>query len=179
MPSGLTVFFTGLSASGQSTTAELLRQKLVFLSDREVTILDGEEIRRRLSPELGFSRRDREIHIRRVADVASDIVCCRGVAICALIAPYEGIREECRAMVEAVGRFVLVYLSTPLEICERRDQKGLYAQARAGLIANFTGISGPYEPPSDSELILDTIGIGAEDAALKILQYLRDRKLER
>lgn len=169
---GFTVFFTGLSGSGKSTLARILQIKLLEIGGRSVTLLDGDLVRKHLSSELGFSKRDRDINIRRIGFVAAEITKAGGVALCAPIAPYDSVRREIRAEVSRHGGFILVYVSTPLEVCEQRDRKGLYAKARAGLISEFTGISDPYEPPTDAELVLDTSQLTAEEAVHEILLYL-------
>lgn len=170
---GFTVFFTGLSGSGKSTIANVLLAKLLELGGRRVTLLDGDLVRKHLSSELGFSKAHRDVNIRRIGYVASEITSNGGVAICAPIAPYDSVRSEVRAMVERGGGFVLVYVSTPLEECEARDRKGLYAKARAGLLPEFTGISDPYEPPGDAEIVIDTLRLSAEEAADEIVRHLR------
>jgi sulfate adenylyltransferase len=175
---GFTVFITGLSGSGKSTTAKELQQKLEGTSGRTITLLDGDYVRKHLSADLGFSREDRNENIRRVGHVAAEITKNGGIAICALIAPYDSARKAARQLVSSVGGFLLVYLSTPLFVCEARDQKGLYAKARAGTITQFTGISDPYEVPSDAELVLDTTTLSPDAAAGMIIQRLamhRDR----
>ncbi|POM27137.1 putative bifunctional SAT/APS kinase [Actinomadura rubteroloni] len=169
---GLTVFFTGLSGSGKSTVARGLADALVERDGRNVTLLDGDVVRRLLSAGLTFSRADRDLNVRRIGYVASEVTRHGGVAICAPIAPYAATRAEVRAMVEAVGDFLLVHVATPLEECERRDRKGLYAKARAGLIPEFTGISDPYEAPSDASLTLDTTGLTADEAVERVLALL-------
>jgi sulfate adenylyltransferase len=137
-----------------------------------VTLLDGDLVRKHLSSELGFSREHRDLNIRRIGYVAAEIVRHGGIALCAPIAPYDAVRREVRAMVEAVGAFQLVWVSTPLATCEARDRKGLYAKARAGQIPHFTGVSDPYEEPSDAELVLDTSAISVEAAADAVLAQL-------
>ena len=169
---GFTVFFTGLPASGKSTVANVLRVKFLEGSGRAVTLLDGDIVRKHLSSELGFSREHRDINIRRIGFVASEITKNGGIAICAPIAPYDAIRKEVRTMIQPHGGFVLVYLSTPLETCEARDPKGLYAKARAGVIQHFTGISDPYEAPSDAEVVIDTTDVSPEEAAQEIFLHL-------
>ncbi len=169
---GFTVFFTGLSGSGKSTLARILQVKLLEIGGRSVTLLDGDLVRKHLSSELGFSKRDRDINIRRIGFVAAEITKAGGVALCAPIAPYDSVRREIRREVSRHGGFILVHVSTPLEVCEQRDRKGLYAKARAGLIPEFTGISDPYEPPSDAELVLDTSQLTAGEAVHEILLYL-------
>jgi len=169
---GFTVFFTGLSGSGKSTVANVLRIKFLEMSGRPVTLLDGDIVRKHLSSELGFSREHRDINIRRIGFVAAEITKNGGIAICAPIAPYDAIRKEVRALIQPHGGFVLVYLSTPLETCEARDRKGLYAKARAGVIQQFTGISDPYEAPSDAEVVIDTTDSTPEEVAQEIFLHL-------
>ena len=153
---GMTVFFTGLSGAGKSTIANVLMIKLLEMGGRPVTLLDGDLVREHLSSELGFSKEHRDINIRRIGYVASEITKNGGIAICAPIAPYDSTRKDVRAMIEPVGGFILVHLSTPVEVCEQRDRKGLYAKARAGILKEFTGISDPYEEPTDAEVTVDT-----------------------
>jgi sulfate adenylyltransferase len=169
---GLTVFFTGLSGSGKSTIARALSDALVERSGRTVTLLDGDVVRRLLSAGLTFSRDDRDLNIRRIGYVAAEITRHGGVAICAPIAPYARTRAEVRRMVQAGGDFVLVHVATPLEECERRDRKGLYAKARAGMISEFTGISDPYEPPEDADLTIDTSQLSPDEAVAQVFAYL-------
>lgn len=154
---GFTVFFTGLSGSGKSTSANALMIRLNELGGRHVTLLDGDIVRKNLSSELGFSKEHRNINVKRIGFVASEIAKNGGIAICAPIAPYDRARKEVRDMVyKGGGDFLLVHVATPLEECEKRDRKGLYAQARAGKIKNFTGIDDPYEAPRDADIIFDT-----------------------
>jgi sulfate adenylyltransferase len=169
---GLTVFFTGLSGSGKSTVANVLVARFLELGGRPVTLLDGDLVRKHLSSELGFSREHRDINVRRIGFVASEITRNGGIAICAPIAPYDAVRREVRQQVGAAGGFVLVYVDTALEVCEGRDRKGLYAKARAGLLKEFTGISDPYEEPTDAEVVIDTARLSAEEAAQEIVVYL-------
>jgi len=148
---GVVVFFTGLSGSGKSTLARALLDHVLEVGERTVTSLDGDVVRHHLSKGLGFSREDRETNITRIGFVAAEIARHGGMAICSPIAPFESTRAQVKDMVErAGGGFVLIHVSTPLEECERRDRKGLYARARAGLIPDFTGISSPYEKPMDA-----------------------------
>jgi len=170
---GFTVFFTGLSGAGKSTIANVLRVKFLEMGGRHVTLLDGDIVRKHLSSELGFSKEHRDINIRRIGFVASEITKNGGVAICAPIAPYDVVRKELRAMIEPFGGFVLVHVSTPLETCESRDYKGLYAKARAGLIQQFTGVNDPYEAPHDAEVVLDTTDLTPGEAAQEILLHLQ------
>ncbi|MFG2244573.1 adenylyl-sulfate kinase [Spirillospora sp. NPDC048823] len=169
---GITVFFTGLSGSGKSTVARGLADALIERGGRTVTLLDGDVVRRMLSAGLTFSRDDRDLNIRRIGFVAAEITRHGGTAICAPIAPYAATRAEVRRMVSAVGDFILVHVATPLEECERRDRKGLYAKARAGLIPEFTGISDPYEEPEDADLTLDTSRLAPDEAVGKVLDLL-------
>jgi len=171
---GFTVFFTGLSGAGKSTLARGLAIKLMELGGRRVTLLDGDVVRRHLSSELGFSRAHRDINIRRIGYVASEITKHGGVAICAPIAPYQFTRRDVRAMVSPWGGFIEVYVATSLEVCEGRDRKGLYAKARAGLLPEFTGVSDPYEVPEQAELVIDTAQCGVEEAMAQILAKLED-----
>jgi len=172
---GFTVFLTGLSGSGKSTIANILRIRLLERDARQVSLLDGDLVRKHLSSELGFSREHRELNVRRIAYVAAEITKHGGAAICAPIAPFDNVRREARRMIEPFGDFVLVFVDTPLGVCEARDPKGLYAKARAGLIPSFTGVSDPYEPPDDAELVVDTTQQTAEDAAEQVLKLLEQR----
>ncbi len=169
---GFTVFFTGLSGAGKSTLARALAIRLMEMGGRPVTLLDGDIVRHHLSSELGFSREHRDINVRRIGFVASEITKNRGVAICAPIAPYRQTRRDVRSMIEAVGGFIEVYVSTPIETCEARDRKGLYAKARAGLIPEFTGVSDPYEAPEKPEVMLDTTELTVDEAIQRILLKL-------
>ncbi|GAA2421990.1 bifunctional sulfate adenylyltransferase/adenylylsulfate kinase [Actinomadura vinacea] len=169
---GLTVFFTGLSGSGKSTVARGLADALVERGGRTVSLLDGDVVRRLLSAGLTFSKADRDLNIRRIGFVAAEVTRHGGVAICAPIAPYAATRAEVRRMVRAAGDFVLIHVATPLEECERRDRKGLYAKARAGLIPEFTGISDPYEEPDDADLVLDTSRLSPDEAVAEVLDLL-------
>ena len=169
---GLTVFFTGLSGSGKSTIANALLVKLLEMGGRPVTLLDGDLVRKHLSSELGFSKEHRDINIRRIGYVASEITKNGGMAICAPIAPYDAIRKEVRQMIEPLGGFVLVHVATSLDECERRDRKGLYAKARAGILKQFTGISDPYEAPTDASIVLQTEGTTPEEMADQVLAHL-------
>jgi sulfate adenylyltransferase len=171
---GFTVFFTGLSGAGKSTILQILQVKLLERGERRVTVLDGDLVRKNLSSELGFSRAHRDLNIQRIGFVASEITRHGGIAICAPIAPYDAARKEVRAMIEPQGGFALVHLETALEVCEERDRKGLYARARAGIVKDFTGISDPYEAPTDAELTIDTAIIEPEQAAELILRYFEE-----
>jgi sulfate adenylyltransferase len=169
---GFTVFFTGLSGAGKSTIANVLLVKFLEMGGRPVTLLDGDIVRKHLSAGLGFSQEDRNTNIRRIGFVAHEITKNGGIALCAPIAPYDSVRKEVRAMVSKGGGFILVYVSTPLEVCEQRDRKGLYAKARAGIVKQFTGISDPYEPPDDAEVVIDTTGVTPEEAAQIVILHL-------
>jgi sulfate adenylyltransferase len=176
-PRGFALFFTGLSGAGKSTIAQAVIAQLLEHTSRPVTVLDGDEVRKHLSRGLGFSREDRAANVARIGYVASEIVRHGGIAVCAPIAPYADARAESRALVEAHGDFIEIHVATTLEVCEARDRKGLYAQARAGKIARFTGISDPYEVPEQPELRID--GGAAEPVALarQVLALLRNRGL--
>ncbi len=169
---GFTVFFTGLSGSGKSTIANALMVKFLEVGGRPVTLLDGDLVRKHLSSELGFSKEHRDINIRRIGFVASEITKNGGIAICAPIAPFDNVRKEVRQMVEKGGGFVLVHVATPLEVCEQRDRKGLYAKARAGIVKQFTGISDPYDMPGDAEVVINTTETTPEEAAQEIILFL-------
>ncbi|MBM23633.1 MAG: adenylyltransferase [Gammaproteobacteria bacterium] len=174
---GLTVFFTGLSGAGKSTLANSLMYKLMEMEDRPITLLDGDIVRQHLSSELGFSKEDRDIHVKRIGYVASEITKHGGVAICAPIAPYSNTRRTVRNMIDDVGSFVEIHVSTPLSVCEERDVKGLYKRARAGKILEFTGVSDPYEEPQNPEITIDTSDISIEESSEIILDKLRSMKL--
>ena len=169
---GLTVFFTGLSGSGKSTIANALMVKLMEMGGRPVSLLDGDIVRKNLSSELGFSKEHRDLNILRIGYVASEITKNGGIAICAPIAPYAQTRRSVREVISPVGGFVEIHVATPLEVCEERDRKGLYALARAGKIKEFTGISDPYEVPENAEMVIDTVGISPDLAAHRILVKL-------
>src|SRR5215469_6707429 len=169
---GVTIFFTGLSGSGKSTIANVLLTKFLEVGGRPVTILDGDLVRKHLSSELGFSKEHRDINIRRIGYVASEITKNGGIAICAPIAPYEAVRKQVREMIEPLGGFVLVHVATPLETCEQRDRKGLYAKARAGIVKEFTGISDPYEAPQNAEVVINTAELSPEESAQEIILHL-------
>ncbi len=164
---GVTVFLTGLSGAGKSTVADALVAELTA-EGRPVTVLDGDVVRTHLSSELDFSREHRDLNIRRIGWVAGEVVKHGGTVVVAAIAPYDDAREQARALVEEHGRFLLVHLSTPLEVCEQRDVKGLYARARAGEIREFTGISDPYELPSRADLTIDTSQVSLADSVASI-----------
>ncbi len=174
---GFTVFFTGLSGSGKSTIANALMVKLMEMGGRPVTLLDGDVVRKHLSSELGFSKEHRDINIKRIGYVASEITKNGGIAICAPIAPYTATRRAVREMVEAGGAFVEVHVATSLEECERRDRKGLYKLAREGKIKEFTGISDPYEEPQNPELRVDTESVDVDHCAHQVLLKLEQMGL--
>jgi sulfate adenylyltransferase len=174
---GFTVFFTGLSGSGKSTIANAIMVKLMEMGGRPVTLLDGDVVRKHLSSELGFSKEHRDINIRRIGYVASEITKNGGIAICAPIAPYTATRRAVREMIEAYGAFVEVHVATSLEECERRDRKGLYRLAREGKIKEFTGISDPYEEPEHPELRVDTEGMDVDYCAQQVLLKLESMGL--
>jgi sulfate adenylyltransferase len=171
---GVALLFTGLSGSGKSTVAKGVADALLESTTRRVTFLDGDVVRRNLSKGLGFSRADRDANVRRIGFVAAEVARHGGTAICAPIAPYAQTRAAVRELVtDAGGVLVLVHVSTPIEVCEARDRKGLYALARAGKIAEFTGVSDPYEVPDDADLRLDTSVLTAQDAVDAVLELLR------
>jgi sulfate adenylyltransferase len=169
---GVTIFFTGLSGSGKSTIANVLMTKFLETGGRPVTLLDGDLVRKHLSSELGFSKEHRDINIRRIGYVASEITKNGGIAICAPIAPYDATRKHVRGLIDPVGGFILVHVATPIETCEERDRKGLYAKARAGILKEFTGISDPYEAPTDAEVTINTADLSPEESAQEIILHL-------
>ncbi|RLB98581.1 MAG: adenylyltransferase [Deltaproteobacteria bacterium] len=172
---GFTVFLTGLSGAGKSTIAKVLYSRFLEIGDRPVTLLDGDIVRHHLSSELTFSKEHRDVNVRRIGFVASEITKNRGIAICAPIAPYRSTRREIRRSIEAYGGFIEVHVSTPLAVCEQRDRKGMYAKARAGLIKGFTGVDDPYEAPEKPELRIDTEELTPDEAAQQVLVYLGQR----
>lgn len=172
---GATVFFTGLSGAGKSTIAHVLFSKLLEIQDRSVTLLDGDVVRQNLSKGLGFSREDRNINIERIGYVAAEITKHGGIALCAAIAPFEEPRERNRALIEKTGTYLEVYVSTPLDVCEKRDTKGLYKKARSGELKQFTGIDDPYEVPTHPEIVIDTSVMDAPAAAEMIIEELKRR----
>jgi sulfate adenylyltransferase len=169
---GFTVFFTGLSGSGKSTIANALMVKLMEMGGRPVTLLDGDVVRKHLSSELGFSKEHRDLNIQRIGFVASEITKNGGIAICAPIAPYTKTRRLVREMIEPNGGFVEIHVATPIEVCEARDRKGLYAKARAGLLKGFTGIDDPYEAPENAEMVVDTSELTPDIIAHRIIVKL-------
>jgi len=173
---GAVVFFTGLSGSGKSTLATALLNHVAETGERKTTSLDGDVVRRNLSKGLTFSAEDRETNIRRIGWVAAEIARHGGMVVCSPIAPFDSTRRDVRRMAEGAGAtFVLVHVATPLEECERRDRKGLYARARAGEIPEFTGISSPYEEPADAEVVVDTTGTDIATALAPVLAELHQR----
>ena len=174
---GFTVFFTGLSGSGKSTIANALMVKLMEMGGRPVTLLDGDLVRKNLSSELGFSKEHRDINIKRIGYVASEITKNGGIAICAPIAPYTATRRAVREMIEAFGAFIEVHVATSVEECERRDRKGLYKLAREGKIKEFTGISDPYEMPTKAEIVLDTENVDVDHCAHQVILKLEQMGL--
>ncbi|RKR90214.1 sulfate adenylyltransferase [Micromonospora pisi] len=172
---GVVVFFTGLSGSGKSTVARGLADVLRESGDRTVTLLDGDVVRRELSAGLGFGKADRDLNVRRIGWVAAEVARHRGLALCCPIAPYAQARATARKMAQAAGAgFLLIHVATPLEVCEQRDRKGLYARARAGQIVGMTGIDDPYEEPTDADLVLDTSQSTVEEAIQTVLAHLID-----
>lgn len=169
---GVTLFFTGLSGSGKSTVAKIIYAKFIEEGDRPVTLLDGDVIRKNLSSELGFSKKHRNINVRRIGYVASEITKNGGIAICAPIAPYTEMRRAVRENIEQYGAFIEIHVSTSLEVCEQRDRKGLYAKAREGIIPEFTGISDPYEAPENPEIRINTENLEPMQAVQEIFLYL-------
>jgi sulfate adenylyltransferase len=172
---GFTIFLTGLSGAGKSTIAKVLYAQMLEIGDRPVTLLDGDIVRRNLSSELNFSKEHRDINVRRIGFVASEITKNRGIAICAPIAPYAQTRREIRHEIESYGGFIEVHVATPIEVCEQRDRKGMYAKAKAGLIKGFTGVDDPYEVPRAPEVRLDTAATTPDESAQEILLYLGQR----
>jgi sulfate adenylyltransferase len=169
---GFVLFLTGLSGSGKSTIARDLRDVLTERGDRRVSLLDGDLVRNMLSAGLTFSREDRDLNIARIGFVAAEIARHGGIAICAPIAPFASARARVRQMVSEVGDFLLIHVATPVEVCEARDRKGLYAKARAGLIGQFTGVSDPYEEPADADLVIDTSLLTQQEAVAAVLRML-------
>ncbi|GAA2030621.1 adenylyl-sulfate kinase [Pseudokineococcus marinus] len=175
---GAVILFTGLSGSGKSTVASGVVAALRAEGSRTVTVLDGDRVRTMLSSGLTFSREDRDLNVRRIGYVAAEVARHGGTAVCAPIAPYASTRAEVRRMVEeAGGVLVLVHVATPLEVCEARDRKGLYAKARRGEIPAFTGVSDPYEAPTDASLVLDTSRQGLEECVSAVMALLREEGL--
>ncbi|MEW6330041.1 MAG: bifunctional sulfate adenylyltransferase/adenylylsulfate kinase [Pseudomonadota bacterium] len=169
---GITLFFTGLSGAGKSTLAKIMYAKFIEAGGRPVTLLDGDVVRLNLSSELGFSKEHRDLNIRRIGFVASEITKNGGIAICAPIAPYAATRRAVRELIEQHGAFVEIHVATPIEVCEGRDHKGLYAKARKGLIKGFTGVSDPYEIPENPEIRIDTTAYTPREATRQVFLYL-------
>lgn len=169
---GFTIFCTGLSGAGKSTIANILYSKFLEIGTRPVTLLDGDIVRRNLSSELNFSKEHRDINVKRIGFVASEITKNRGIAICAPIAPYERTRQQIRQSIEDHGGFFEIHVATPITECEKRDRKGMYAKARAGLIKDFTGVDDPYEPPLHPELKIDTTHLTPDEAAQEVMLLL-------
>jgi sulfate adenylyltransferase len=170
---GVVIFFTGLSGSGKSTLAQALCNRLIETGGRTVTLLDGDRVRRNVSRGLTFSREDRELNIERIAWIAAEVARHGGMAVCAPIAPFDRTRKVARAMAADVGAdFALIHVATPLEVCEARDRKGLYLRARRGEVADFTGISSPYEEPDDADLVVDTSTLSVSDALGQVWSFL-------
>jgi sulfate adenylyltransferase len=169
-PAGFCVWFTGLSGSGKTTTAEALLEELERRG-RTVTLLDGDVVRRHLSQGLGFTRQDRDTNILRIGFVAAEVVRHGGAVIAAAISPYRSTRDEARRMV-GEDNFIEVFVDTPMDVCEQRDVKGMYARARRGEIAAFTGVDDPYEPPLAPEIKLDTVHASLEENLARIVAYL-------
>ena len=172
---GFTIFMTGLSGSGKSTIAKVLLVKFMEMCDRPVTLLDGDIVRKNLSSELSFTREHRNLNITRIGFVASEITKNGGIALCAPIAPYEESRQANRELISRYGGYIEVYVSTPLEVCEQRDRKGLYAKARAGKVKGVTGVTDPYIPPAHPELTIDTSKVTPMEAVQEILLYLEEQ----
>jgi sulfate adenylyltransferase len=173
MSGGVCIWFTGLSGSGKSSTANALIT-LIRERGREVTVLDGDVVRTHLSKGLGFSREDRDINVRRIGFVAAEVVRHGGIVVAAVVSPYRQTRDEVRGMVDP-EQFIEVYVDTPLEICEQRDVKGWYAKARSGEVSSFTGVDDPYEPPLHPELVLHTVDSSTEANARLVLAELEAR----
>src|SRR3990167_7595051 len=169
---GLTVFFTGLSGAGKTTLAQALQAKLVSLGKRNITLLDGDVIRRILGSELGFSKSDRDMNVKIIGFIASEITKTGGIALCAVIAPYEKARYDNRQLISQYGGYIEVYISTPLAECQKRDPKGLYVKANKGEITGLSGVDDPYEPPHDAEINLDTSMLSVDASVTKIMDVL-------
>ncbi len=172
---GFTVFITGLPSAGKSTLAKVLLVKFMELRDRPVTLLDGDVVRKNLSSELSYTRAHRNLNVKRIGFVASEITKNGGIAICAPIAPYEESRHYNRELISSQGGYIEVYLSTPVEVCEQRDRKGIYARARTGKVSGVTGVDDPYIPPYNPEIVLDTSELAPDEAAQEVLLYLEQQ----
>ncbi|MFC1686017.1 adenylyl-sulfate kinase [Nanoarchaeota archaeon] len=173
---GSTIFFTGLSGAGKSTLCERLQEELEKTEKRKIISLDGDVVRQKISKDLNFSKEHRDINIKRIGYIAKKITKKGGIVICAQIAPYDLARNYVREDITKQGNFALVHVSTPLEECERRDAKGLYKKARAGIIKDFTGIGAPYETPRNAEISIDTTNKPPKECINKILYYLKKEK---
>jgi sulfate adenylyltransferase len=169
---GITVLITGLPGSGKSTLATGLGGYLADCGFKGVVVFDGDVIRNQASPPIGFSKADRDRHVLNVGALARDATAAGGIAICAMVAPYDSIRRRVRAQITSIGGFLLVYLNTPLRVCEQRDPKGLYKLARAGLLPHMTGIDDPYEEPQDADVIIDTSVVEVGDAIKMVADRL-------
>ena len=176
---GLLIVLSSPSGAGKSTVARALVEHLHAHTRQPAVLLDGDDVRREIAGELGFSREDRDRNLQRIAWVAARIAEVGGVAVCAPIAPFASSRDAMRAKVEPASPFLVVYVATPIEVAEARDRKGLYARARAGLIPDFTGIDSPYEVPADADLVLDTSRISVEDCVEQVLEMLAGRDVLR
>ena len=172
---GFTIFLTGLSGAGKSTIAKVLYARFLEIGDRPVTLLDGDIVRHKLSSELNFSKEHRDINVQRIGFVASEITKNRGIAVCAPIAPYASTRREIRKTIEGYGGFFEVHVATPIEVCEKRDRKGMYAKARAGLIKGYTGVDDPYEVPENCEVRIDTTNMTPDEASRQIILALQQK----
>jgi sulfate adenylyltransferase len=170
---GLTIFITGLPGSGKSTLATSLRSYLLGCGVEQVVVFDGNVIRSQMSQPIGFSKSDRDRHVLSVGTLAADVTAAGAIAICALVAPYDSIRKRVRQQIGSIGHFVMVHLSTPLRVCEQRDPKGLYKQARAGLLPLMTGVEDPYEEPQDADMTINTSVVGVGAATELVANHLR------
>lgn len=170
--SGICLFFTGLSGAGKSTIAAALAHRITHDLMRPVTLLDGDVVRSHLSSDLGFSRADRDRNIQRIAFVAGEVVRHGGIAIAAAIAPYDSARRAARDHVAAIGAFALVHIATPLPVCEARDPKGLYARARRGELGAFTGVSDPFEVPTNADVTIDTASVSIDEAVQSLIDII-------
>jgi sulfate adenylyltransferase len=174
---GFTVFFTGLSGSGKSTIAKSLYSKLMEIGSRPVTLLDGDIVRTHLSSELGFSKNHRNLNIKRIGFVASEITKNKGAAICAPIAPYEESRNYVKDIISQYGEYILIHVSTSLKVCQNRDTKGLYKKAKEGIIKGLTGVDDPYEAPKNADIVINTENISVKSAVDNIMNYLKRKNL--
>lgn len=177
MTRGFCVWLTGLSASGKTTTATALGRALAAMA-LDVAVLDGDDVRRRLSPDLGYGDLDRQTNVRRIGMLARDAVESGAIAICAVVSPFRSGRDECRVLI-GPSRFVEVFVDTPLDVCEARDPNGLYRRARRGEVAHVSGLDAPYEPPLAPDVVLDTVLAPVDANVSRILTCLRARRLVR